>query len=231
MANKNSGTRFAAVARHLLEEPNEEQTLDAAVALAVEMVTGCNAAAITIVHGTLFETPAATSDLVRRGDRLQYETNEGPCMDSLRKEQTTISSDLEHESRWPTWGPRVVEELGIRSMLCFQLFTDHETLGALNLYSTTIDAFNDIDQAIGLTLAAQIAVSLSATRKRATQSSGIISATTIGQAQGILMERYGLTVKLAFELMKRVSKDSKTEISQIAEELVWGNRLLPNEDH
>ncbi len=32
--------------------------------------------------------PAATSDVVRRGDELQYELDEGPCLDSVREQET-----------------------------------------------------------------------------------------------------------------------------------------------
>jgi GAF domain-containing protein len=227
MAEEDSGVRFASVARQLLAEPDEEQTLDKAVAVAAEIIDGCDEAGVSIVHhGKQIETPAATSDTVRRGDELQYELNEGPCMDSLRKEQTTISPDLANESRWPAWGPRVVEELGIRSMLCFQLFTDSKSLGALNMYSRSVDAFDDDDQAVGLTLAAQIAVALEATRQVETYARGIASRTVIGQAQGMLMERYNLSGQRAFEVLKRISQDGNIKLIAVATEVVKNRRVV-----
>lgn len=194
MVAEDLGVRFASVARQLLEEPDEEQTLDRAVALAVDIVEGCDQAGISIVYqGNRLQTPAATSEAVRHGDEWQYELGEGPCLDSLQQEQTTISRDLARQSRWRRWAPRVVEELGVRSMLCFQLFTDSESLGVLSLYSKEVDAFDDNAQAVGLALAPQIAVALAAARRIETQARGLATRTVIGQAQGILMERYDLT--------------------------------------
>jgi AmiR/NasT family two-component response regulator len=42
----------------------------------------------------------------------------------------------------------------------------------------------------------------------------------IGQAQGILMERYSLSPAEAFTVLKRVSQDSNTKIAAIAADLV-----------
>lgn len=64
-------------------------------------------------------------------------------MDALRDRETVYSADLRAEPRWPSWGPRVVDELGVRSVLSFRLFTARDTLGALNLFSRTADAFDD----------------------------------------------------------------------------------------
>ena len=227
MVSGDPGVGYAAVARQLLGEPDEEQTLEKAVALTVDLVEACEHAAITIVHRRHhLETAAATDDLVRRGDQLQYELNEGPCLDSLQEEQTTSSTDLAYEKRWPTWGPRVVEELGVRSMLCFQLFTDSDSLGALNMYSERVNAFDADSQAVGLTLAAQIAVALHATRQSETQAQSIVTRTVTGQAQGILMERYDLTSDRAFEFLRRVSQNTNTKLVDVASQLVR-ERTLP----
>src|SRR4028119_1889848 len=127
--------RLSAVARSLRSEEDVEHTLDKAVALAVELIDGCHEAGVSLVYAKRrIDTPAATSENVRRGDALQYELEEGPCLDAIWDEETVSSPDLANEERWPTWGPRVVEELGIRSMLCFQLFTDRSSLGAPNLH-------------------------------------------------------------------------------------------------
>ena len=43
----------------------------------------------------------------------------------------------------------MVEDFGIKSMLCTQLFTNEKQLGALNIYSTESDAFDEEDQEVG----------------------------------------------------------------------------------
>jgi GAF domain-containing protein len=225
MTSDDASIQYASVARQLLAEPDEEHTLERAVDLTVDSIDACHHAGITIVHGKGFETPAATSELVRRGDELQYELVEGPCIDSLRQQQTVISPDLAQDQRWPTWGPRVVDELGVRSMLCFQLFTDVDSLGALNLYSEDVGAFDGDAEAIGLTLAAQIAVALQASREISTRDQSIVSRTVIGQAQGILMERFGVNGDQAFQVLRRVSQGTNTKLVTVARNLVRDRKL------
>jgi transcriptional regulator with GAF, ATPase, and Fis domain len=145
MSLANLTSELASAARNLGSE-NVEHTLDKAVHLAVELIDGCDAAGVSVVHRRrAIDSPAYTDELVRRGDELQYELNEGPCLDAIAQQRTVASHDLSRESRWPSWGPRVVEELGVRSMLCIQLFTAEETVGALNMYSRSVDAFDARD--------------------------------------------------------------------------------------
>ncbi|OUM41814.1 ANTAR domain-containing protein [Arthrobacter sedimenti] len=47
----------------------------------------------------------------------------------------------------------------------------------------------------------------------------------IGQAKGILMERYGLTGEQAFELLTVTSSNTNTKLLQVAVELVTTGRL------
>ena len=215
------GDPFAAIARSLAAEHSELETMDKALAVAVEIIEGCQHAGISLVMpGRRIETPAATSDVAWRGDRLQYELNEGPCLDSIADEETIVCPDLLTEKRWAAWGPRVAKELGVRSMLCFQLFTTDKTLGALNLYSESPDAFDAHDEAVGLTLAAHIAVAVAASREIDTRDAAIVNRTVIGQAEGILMERYQLDAEKAFSVLKRVSQDTQTKLAVVARGLV-----------
>ena len=53
----------------------------------------------------------------------------------------------------------------------------------------------------------------------------IDSRNLIGQAQGILMERYRLTPGKAFAVLRRLSQDLNTKIAVLAEELVSTGQL------
>ncbi|HET7329086.1 MAG TPA: ANTAR domain-containing protein [Nocardioidaceae bacterium] len=48
----------------------------------------------------------------------------------------------------------------------------------------------------------------------------VASRALIGQAQGVLMERFGLTREQAFAVLRRCSQDTNTKLRTIAEELV-----------
>jgi hypothetical protein len=51
------------------------------VLLATELIPNCDYAGISMVHrNRTIDTPAATDELVKRGDELQYTLGEGPCL-------------------------------------------------------------------------------------------------------------------------------------------------------
>ncbi|MBA4609557.1 GAF and ANTAR domain-containing protein [Aeromicrobium sp. Marseille-Q0843] len=217
---------FADVARAMSAESGLDQTLERAVAGAVELVEGCDHAGISVVERRrVVETAAATDDLVRRGDQLQYELNEGPCLQSIREQETVQSDDLTTEDRWPTWSRRAADELGVRSMLSVQLFVSEDSLGALNLYSGTVGAFTADSRETALALAAHVAVAMLAAQEHENYESALAHRTVIGQAQGILMERYQLTPDQAFATLARVSQAQNRKLRHIALDLTRNANL------
>lgn len=128
-------TMVAHIARDLLGQRNVYETLNRITRLAVENIEGCDYAGVLLVRpGGRVETIATTSQLVRDSDHLQGELGEGPCFDAARQEQSYRVVDMRDEKRWPHYAPKA-RELGIGSMMGFQLFAEPDGLGALDLYS------------------------------------------------------------------------------------------------
>lgn len=123
---------FAEMARELLAQDTVEDVLQRICELAVDTVQGCEAAGVMLLDRRrhLLDTPAATHEFVRASDRAQVECDEGPCLDAARHEQSFRVDDMAAEDRWPRYRPRAVE-LGIGSMLGFELYTHDATLSAL----------------------------------------------------------------------------------------------------
>lgn len=212
---------LATAARSLQDQSGTQRTLERSVMLATEIMTGCDHAAVSIVHrDRSIDTPAASDDMASHADRLQYTLNEGPCLDAIWDEETISSPDLARDARWPQWATQVVSELGVGSMLCFQLYTSRDTLGALNLYSDTVNGFDDNDWMAGTFFAASVAVALADSQNADNLTSAGLSRTIIGQAQGILMERFTLGADEAFAVLRRVSQQSNTKLHRIATELI-----------
>ncbi|CAN5222828.1 GAF and ANTAR domain-containing protein [soil metagenome] len=225
MRGEDEWERLSETVRAMGAATGLKDTLQSAVASAVTMVEHAEHAGVSMVHHhKSIETPAATDAVARRGDELQYELGEGPCLQSIREQETVWSDDLTLEPRWPRWSRQASEELGVRSMLCFQLFVTHDTLGALNLYSSKPSAFDYADRTAGLALAAHIAVALSSVQDAAIQESVLRGASVIGQAQGMLMQRYELRPSQAFLVLARAAQRDDSTLQQIAETLV-GNSV------
>ena len=231
MADEVFSVRMAAVARELEHQSDPQQTLETAVRIAVSDIAGADSAGVSIGHRKgHVETPAAVGSMARRGDELQYETGEGPCLDAIWEEPTTYCADLTSDSRWPAWGPRVVEETGAHSILSFRLFTHENIIGALNLYSGDVDGFDEADRDEGSALAAHVAVALAAAQEISSLGHAIDSRTLIGQAVGIVMERFSMKGPEAFALLSRLSQTSNVKLRLVAADVVSGVGTVTKDD-
>ncbi len=220
---------LAEAARALHVPQGEQVTLEAAVREALTIVRGCTAAGLSEVgaDGRL-RTTAATGELVLLGDRLQHDLDEGPCVSAIREQTVVWSPDLTREPRWQRWATAAHDQLGVRSMLSLQLYSGEGGHGALNLYATEKDAFDAYDQAAAVALSAQIAVAVATARRDEQLSQAVRNRTVIGQAQGILMERFDLSPDAAFAVLVRTSQGGNTKLYLVAEELVR-TRSLPGQ--
>ena len=210
----------ATLARALSTSGAEPRQLELAVAAVVRMVDGCDHAGVTMVTPAGLETMAATSELVTHGDQLQYELGEGPCVDTVRTHTTVISSDISSDPRWPRWGPVVAAQYGVGSILSMLLYTGDDSYGALNLYSGRPEAYTADDILVAHSLAAHLAVAVTAAREIDHRGLAMVSRLVIGQAEGVLMERYRMTAEQAFDLLRHLSENSNRKLVLVAEELV-----------
>ncbi len=153
--------------------------------------------------------------MARRVDEVQYETGQGPCLDAIHEQHTLRLSDMTTETRWPKFTGRAAE-LGILSMLSFQLFLQSDTLGALNLYAEQPNAFTDESEHVGLLFAAHAAVAMAGAQQQQHMTAALSARDVIGQAKGILMERHKLTADQAFTVLARTSQDSNTKLIDVA---------------
>ena len=105
--------QFSEIVRSMSAAEGLTHTLESAVTGAKQVIIHADHAAVSLVHQhKRIETPAATDDVARRGDQLQYDLGEGPCLQSIREQETVSSRDLLDEPRWPDWSWRAAEELG-----------------------------------------------------------------------------------------------------------------------
>ena len=215
--------RLAAIARELVNEPDMQHTLQGVVEAAAENLDGEVWASVSLVKERReVQTPAVSDDRAGRADQLQYELEEGPCLDAIWEQETFQIDDMGADEHYPRWSRAVAEQTDIRSSLSLQLFTDEnqESLGALNLYSPQPDAFDAEARGEGLAFAAQAAVAVRSAQTEENLRSGMATRNLIGMAQGILIERLRLTPDQAFAVLSRLSQESNTKLRDVARRLV-----------
>lgn len=198
----------------------ERPTLQSVVERAVEVVPACDWASVTLRRSrNRTETVAASSEVARDADQLQYDLEEGPCLEAAMTGQPQLSNRLATSVDWPRWGPKV-SEMGVHALLGIQLSTDDEVLGALNLYSAEAGAFSRDDVDIADVYATHATNALTAARMSSGLRTALHSRHMIGVAQGILMQLYDLTMEQSFELLRRYSSHTNTKLSRVAEHVV-----------
>ena len=209
-------TNLAHMARDLLAQESVQKTLDRLVDYAVELVDGCEAAGVMTVENGQVRTLSTSGDLVRVSDHVQSELGEGPCFDAARtpKEVYRIADMTETVERWPRYAPEA-RKLGVGSMMGFLLYTEDDNLGALDLYSSTPNAFTQRSEHVGWLLASHAAVAFSTARTYAQLNAAMESRHSIGEAIGIVMERYDLDEDRAFAVLKKSSQDRNTKLREI----------------
>ncbi|MFI7582962.1 GAF and ANTAR domain-containing protein [Kocuria sp. M1N1S27] len=211
--------QLSELARSLQHEEDLEATLAAMVHAALELIPGAAAASISVARARRTMTShAASSDLAATVDRLQEEHGEGPCLDAAYAETVVRVPDFGHEDRWPSFAPAALEA-GARSMLCFQLYTDEKDLGALNVYGAAAEAFTDRSEEAGLLVAAHAAVAFADAQHINRLHQALTTRDLIGQAKGILMERFKITAQQAFVVLTTVSSRSNLKLRDVAEQL------------
>lgn len=215
------GPRLAAIARDVQSRTDVTEATDEIIAAAMDLIDNATGAGITLVRGRHdVETAASTCDIVRTSDGLQHELGEGPCFELAPDNVQVYAGDLSQDDRWPTWAPRVAADAGIHSILCTQLFTHDNQLGALTVCSDQRYAFDADDQEVARLLAAYAAVAVASVREIEGLRVAVDRRTTIGKALGIVMAQYGLTDDQAMSVLRRLSSHQNQKLFEVAADVV-----------
>ena len=205
-----------------------QSTLDDTVDRVLEFglkALGCGYAGVILVHkrGGV-ETLAATNDLVGHLDKVQLETGEGPDVDAVTDRHGVVVPDVRTERRWPQWAEQV-ERVGIRSMVGARLHTSGSTLGSLNFYDQRPDHFDHVDLQVAHLVARHAAIAMDTINDTTNLWKAIDARKLVGQAQGILMERFDIDEEQAFAVLRRYSQDHNVKLHEVAARLVTERRL------
>jgi len=211
---------IALVATDLDGPVDVDELLELICLASIDAVSGADYAGITLAdrHGK-FETKAATHPLVHEVDRLQYEFNQGPCVDAVQGRWQPRSDDLRLDVRWPKYGP-LAADLGIVSQMGIELFDEPGLIAGLNLYSSTAGAFDDDTVEAAMLFCIQATHTLGRVMTQRQLTDAMTTRTTIGRATGVVMERFQLSADRAFELLTRVSRMHDVTLEVLAGQIL-----------
>jgi GAF domain-containing protein len=228
VAAPTSADAFARLAIELHDAPGVEETVDAVVQFALQALN-CTYAGVTLAaRGTQPEVAAVTDPVMADVYDLQIAADHGPLITALRERSAVLIRDTLQDQRWPAWATKVAG-LGVRSVLEVPLSTgdaNRAIVGVLGLYSAEPDAFREDDEAIAHILARHATVAVASARHEETMAQAVDARKLVGQAMGILMERFDVDGDRAFAILKRYSQDTNTKLRDVAQQLI-DTRKLP----
>ena len=208
-------------ALHSRPDTDSDTVLDELVEHAAVEIPGAQYAGITVTRNAKhIDTPAATHKWPIMLDEIQQRHREGPCLTAAWEEKTVLVADLENDDRFPLYRRDALEQTPIRTIMAFQLFIADESMGALNVYAEQPNVFDQSTRDIGRVFAAHSSVAWNAARRDEQFKRALASRDVIGQAKGMIMERYGVDAVQAFEVLRKLSQDSNVPLVQVATELV-----------
>lgn len=197
-----------------------DELLAGVTAAAVDLIEGADCADILLIwDSTDFQSHAPTRQVATDVDDIQQRLREGPCLDATDGDALVQCDDLHEDLRWPRFAKGAIE-LGVHAMMSFQLYTHDNRKGALNLFGLRPHVFTAKDQTVGAMLATHAATALIAHDRERQFQAALSSRDIIGQAKGMIMERFAVDATRAFELLKKLSQDSNTPVVDIAATLV-----------
>lgn len=225
-------TRLGALALSLQDLDDVESTLQAIMTAAVDTVPAAAHAGLSIISRRRVSPIVTTDEVVSLIDRAQQETGEGPAVTSLRERRTVRVDDIATDARWPRFAVRATRA-GVGSLLAVRLFVHGDELGVLSLYSGAPHAFDDDAEQLAVLFAAHAAVAVAGARHQQNMTAALTARDDIGQAKGILMERYRLDAERAFAVLVRASQDTNTKLVDVVRVLLRTGVLGtgPHDEH
>lgn len=189
-------------------------------------VFGVSGAALSVASDGDLRFTAASDARVVSIERIQEETQRGPCVDAWQDNQPLGVLDLEAEDRWPGFR-RAATEIGFRSVAAHPLTYVDRPIGSVNVYSAeprewtredleSLGVLADMGTAYLVRLMELVeAGELTEQLQRALDDVVLIE-----QARGFLAGEHQITIEEASEMLRSHARKHDITLAELADALV-----------
>jgi len=213
-----------------VEDARLQPTLDAITSHAAAAHPAAKDAGLILLKGGKLIPQATTGKAPQLLDIKQQETGRGPCIEAARQQTLICLNDLRQDPRWPEFSAEA-QAYGVSSMLCAPLWVSERALGALTLYAPQPAAFSAHDERIIELFATLAALALAEAQRTDHLKAALANRDVIGQAKGIIMERYKIKPDAAFSTLTRISQDRNIKLHEVARQVVETGELPDTTGH
>jgi GAF domain-containing protein len=173
---------------------------------------------------------ASSNEHVRFLELFQLQNAEGPCLDAFATGHRVSDADLHGEhTRWPRFAPAATAA-GFAAVDALPMRLRNQVIGALNLFRTGPGVLTD-----GVLRNAQALVDVATIgllQERAIRHQEIVteqlqtalnSRVVIEQAKGLVAERLGVTMEVAFAALRGYARTQNRKLGDVARMVIDGH--------
>ncbi|MEJ2871282.1 GAF and ANTAR domain-containing protein [Actinomycetospora sp. OC33-EN08] len=208
----------ARLARELLAIIHDEpSTIDQIAAGLVRAATGLlsgHGVAVTLYVDRGRTVRAGSTPTVQELAALEAKVGRGPTVRAAATMSPQEYDGLSNSTRDAWEG--ALERAGYCSVLAVPIEVGGAAAGTVAAYQPGIPTFADRDRASALLFAQQAAIVVEGGRRIVQLRDAVSSRDVIGQAKGILMNRYGIDDTTAFRRLVEASQDMNVKLVDIA---------------
>ena len=172
---------------------------------------------------------ASSSEAMRVLELFELQAEEGPCLDCYRTGKAVMQTDLATPtSPWPRFAAETLAA-GFRSVHALPMRLRGTVIGALNLFHVEAAEMHaaDVEAAQALADVATIAIlahraSLEAQVLNQQLQYALNSRIIIEQAKGMVAERLGLNMELAFSALRTYARNHNLRLVDVARSVIDG---------
>ena len=217
---------FVVLADTLVADFDVAGLLDLLVRTCVDDLGATAAGLLISDHQGVLRVAASSSEATALLEAFQLQAEEGPCLDAFHTRRP-VSADLTaSDSAWPTFAPFAVSH-GINRVDALPMRLRDQSIGALNLFHEQDLMTIDLRVAQALADVATIGI-LHQEGARAGDliieqlQAALNSRVVIEQAKGVLAATGRVDMDIAFQQLRRYSRDNNAKLSVLASQIASG---------
>lgn len=218
--------RLSRVARLLSTQRTLPAKLETIVALVKRTIPACDSAGVCLLIEGDPTSVGVTDRLTVEVDLVQYQTGEGPCLAAIAESQVIRIDVIERDTRFERFAPGALAQ-EINSVLSIPLAAHGRVVGALNLYSHQVNAFDEHTEQAARPLAEYASEAISRSPLYAyslDMVDGLVetleSRALIAQASGVIMANERCTSDAALDRLRDLALAEGTSLRAVAERVL-----------
>lgn len=210
---------IARLAGAMVGKAGVEDTLSKVTGASLALIPGADCAKISTIENGQLRSITATSKLTSSLDSAQQTAGHGPCLEAISGKKATRCNNLRTDTRWPRFASSATTA-GVHSVLSSPIDIPGATCATLTLFGFRAEAFGPDSEAVGAMLASHAAIALIHDEQERQFKAALATRDVIGQAKGMIMERFGVDAAQAFAMLREISQETNTPLRELATRLV-----------